>query len=90
MSAHLQAATHNLVAPPGTPRHFDRVVRYSHLSQQSVETLSTEATRKAQALLEEINALARELQEQDANANGHGHFAFGAYQMFQPDTETKE
>ncbi|MEZ5720528.1 MAG: DUF6502 family protein [Paracoccaceae bacterium] len=90
LSAHLQAATHNLVAPPGTPRHFDRVVRYSHLSQRSVEALSAEATKKAQALLEEINAMARALQEQDADTDGHGHFAFGAYQMFQPDTDTKE
>lgn len=86
LSAHLQAATHNLVAPPDAPRHFDRVVRYSHLSPQSIEALSAVTKKKAQALLEEVSAMARELQEQDAEAGKNGRFAFGAYQMLQPDT----
>ncbi len=90
LSAHLQAATHNLVAPPGQPRHFDRVVRYSHLSPQSIASLSATAAEKAQILLEEISAMARELQEEDAGTGHRGRFAFGAYQMLQPGKGDKE
>ena len=66
LTAHLSAATHNLLAAQDDPRHFDRVVRYSHLSDEAVEELTRAASEKAQSLLEEINAMARELQEKDA------------------------
>lgn len=84
LSAHLRAATHNLVAPEGSTRHFDRVVRYSHLSDASVQRLTLLAAERAQALLEEVNALALQLQQQDAEQPApqpSGHFAFGAYVM---------
>lgn len=90
LSAHLAAATHNLLAPKGATRHFDRVVRYSHLSPEAVDLLSAAAAEKAQMLLEEINALARELQERDAGSDHTGRFAFGGYVLPTPDTEDGE
>lgn len=84
LSAHMVAATHNLLSPPGAIRHFDRAVRYSHLSEQSVDALNNLASVKTQALLEEINAEARRLQEadsaqEDASAPASGRFVLGAY-----------
>lgn len=90
LSAHLRAATHNLVAPAGTPRHFDRVARYSHLSPDSVRMLAAMTAEKAQALLEEISAMARQLQEQDADTGVNGRFAFGAYLLPEPGTEDEK
>ncbi|TRD15495.1 DUF6502 family protein [Palleronia caenipelagi] len=90
LSAHLQAATHNLIAQPGAERQFDRAVRYSHLSPASIEALSALATARAQDLLEDINAEARRLQERDANTNPSGHYAFGAYQMCQIPKEDEQ
>jgi hypothetical protein len=83
LSAHLAAATDNLLAPPEGPRHFDRAVRYSHLSEASVEHLRKMSAAKAQELLEEINAEARKLQEADEatqnDADPKRRFVLGAY-----------
>lgn len=79
LTAHMTAATQNLLAGEGDPRHFDRVVRYSHLSDASVAELDALARTEAQALLERLNARARELQDQDADQNARGRFAAGAY-----------
>lgn len=79
LSTHLSAATHNLIAPERGALNFDRIVRYSHLSGDSVETLNRLTQEKAQMLLEEINALAREMQMSDATQATDGRFAFGAY-----------
>jgi hypothetical protein len=84
LSAHMQAATHNLLADEGTPRHFDRILRYSHLSDTSVAALSAAANEKAQALLEELNEMAQELQMQDADLGQTGRFALGAYVLPTP------
>lgn len=86
LSAHLAAATHNLVSPKQAERHFDRVVRYSHLSPDSIDDLSRAAAEKAQRLLEDINAMARELQEKDADKGRVGRFAFGAYIHPEPES----
>lgn len=78
---HLRAATHNLSAKEGEARCFDRAVRYSHLSRDSVDFLEQEARDQAQHLLEKINALAYDLQQKDADqahAND-GKFVLGAY-----------
>ncbi|MGB3316000.1 MAG: hypothetical protein WBB85_16485, partial [Albidovulum sp.] len=65
-----------------------RVVRYSHLSQASVESLTGEAETKAQALLEEINRMAQDLQHRDRDLSGTNRFAFGAYVLSpRPKTE---
>jgi hypothetical protein len=79
LSSHLQAATQNLLATEGQPRNFDRIVRYSHLSDDSVLRLTREANEKAQALLEEINATAQGMQKHDASGGQRGKFSFGAY-----------
>lgn len=85
LSAHLTAATQNLLAESGARRNFDRAVRYSHLSDASVEELRKISDEKAQALLQEINALARDLQERDQNGGHAGRFAMGAYVLPTPD-----
>lgn len=76
---HLTAATQNLLAGDTTDRHFDRAVRYSHLSAESVDALQQAASDGAQALLQEINQQARSLQDQDTDKGETGRFAFGAY-----------
>jgi hypothetical protein len=87
LSAHFDAATRNLLATEDAPRHFDRAVRYSHLSDASVEALRDKADALAQQLLEEINAQAHALQDSD-DAGGHaGRFVLGAYVLATPDAE---
>jgi hypothetical protein len=58
-------------------------VRYSHLSEASVEHLRKMSAAKAQELLEEINAEARKLQEADeatqSDADPKRRFVLGAY-----------
>ncbi|WP_424978285.1 DUF6502 family protein [Leisingera sp. S232] len=90
LTAHLAAATQNLLAEPGGKRHLDRAVRYSHLSQAAVETLRKTSTEKVQALLEEINSEARLLQEQDADGGHSGRFVLGAYILPTPGKTSKE
>ncbi|KIC13417.1 DUF6502 family protein [Leisingera sp. ANG-Vp] len=90
LSAHLAAATQNLLAGNGDPRHFDRAVRYSHLSPASVEKLHQLSAQKAQALLEEINAEARALQEQEAESSFDGRFVLGAYILPSPGGTSEE
>ncbi|MET1411869.1 DUF6502 family protein [Roseibium sp. HPY-6] len=79
LSAHLAAATHNLIAGDDTPRHFDRAVRYSHLSAASVEELRALSSEKAQQFLQTINAKARQLQDRDEDDNQTGRFVAGTY-----------
>jgi hypothetical protein len=79
LSAHLAAATHNLLADDDAPRHFDRAVRYSHLTAESVEELRDISAEKAQVLLQDINAKARQLQDRDQDGNQNGRFVVGAY-----------
>lgn len=81
---HMQAATHNLMADTQTPRHFDRAVRYSHLSNASLEQLRQISSTSAQELLLKINKLAKQLQDQDVDHSQNGNFAFGAYILSQP------
>lgn len=90
LSAHLAAATQNLLAGNGDPRNFDRAVRYSHLSPASVEKLHRLSAEKAQALLEEINAEARALQEQEAESSFDGRFFLGAYILPSPGGTSEE
>lgn len=79
LSAHLAAATHNLIAEEDTPRHFDRAVRYTHLSAASVEELRAISAKKAQKMLQDINVRARQLQDQDQDSDQKGRFAAGTY-----------
>lgn len=79
LSAHLMASTQNLLSDETTERNFDRAVRYSHLSAASVDALHKIASAKAQALLQEINALARDMQNDDQDGDPVGKFVLGAY-----------
>ena len=90
LSAHLAAATHNFLAAEDDRRHFDRVVRYSHLSDTSVAELEDRAKSGAQRLLEMLNARARELQEEDADRNAKGKFTTGVFVLPTPDTNEEE
>jgi hypothetical protein len=81
LSAHLMAATHNLLSKDGEDRHFDRAVRFTHLSEASVKTLTEFADRKAQELLQEINAMARDMQNADQGGETGGKFIAGAYTL---------
>ncbi|EEE36043.1 conserved hypothetical protein [Rhodobacteraceae bacterium KLH11] len=79
LSAHLTVATQNLLAEPGALRHFDRAVRYSHLSAESVDALNRFSSDRAQVLLQEINALARDMQDGDHGSDHDGRFVIGTY-----------
>jgi len=81
LSDHLRVAVENAVAHKDEPRQFDRVVRYSHLSPASVASLEAAARDRATNYLEELNALALELQKQDdASGQAHrGRFVSGIY-----------
>ncbi|MDP5219755.1 DUF6502 family protein [Ruegeria sp. 2205SS24-7] len=84
LSAHLRAATQNLLAAPGDARNFDRAVRYSHLSLESIEQLRQLSEEQAQTLLQDINALARTLQDRDESGGHRGRFVMGAYILPSP------
>lgn len=78
---HIDVATRNVLSDPGMPRHFDQVVRYSHLSEASVKKLEAEARREARKYLENLNAMAHRLQSED-DASGElsgGRFVAGAF-----------
>lgn len=89
LTAHMTAATHNLLADQGAARFFDRVVRYSHLSDASVSELEKMARSEAQAMLEKLNARALELQERDQSQHASGKFTAGAFVLPVPNNEDK-
>lgn len=78
---HVRVAAQNVLSPPGAPRHFDQVLRYSHLSEASVETLEAEARKMAHDYLVTLNALAHRLQSEDdaSGALANGRFVTGAF-----------
>lgn len=91
---HLRIATENVLSPPGAPRQFDQVLRYSHLSASSVAALEAEARKMAQSYLETLNAMAHRLQSED-DASGqlaNGRFVTGAFiaPIHPTDTSTPE
>ncbi|MCB2136573.1 MAG: hypothetical protein KDE08_11625 [Rhodobacteraceae bacterium] len=88
LTTHLKAATDNLVAPEGSARHFDRVLRYSRLSEASVGELDQLAHARAQTMLEEVDAIAQRLQDADGLTKPGGCFALGAYVL--PTLPAKE
>ena len=90
LSGHLTAATQNLLAEPGAKRNFDRAVRYSHLSSESVEELRQVSDTRAQALLQDINALARTLQDRDQDKGCEGRFVLGAFILASPPGDEQE
>lgn len=78
---HVRIATENVLTPPGEPRQFDQVLRYSHLSDASVTQLEETARAMAADYLGTLNALAHKLQSQD-DASGNllnGRFVTGVF-----------
>lgn len=78
---HVRVAAENVLSPPGAPRKFDQVVRYSHLSDASVAALEAEARKLARNYLEHMNAMAHRLQSDD-DASGqlsNGQFVSGVF-----------
>lgn len=78
---HLRIAADNVLSMPGAPRQFDQVVRYSHLSEDSVRALEDEARKLGRAYLEHMNAMAHRLQSKD-DASGqlaNGRFVAGVF-----------
>ena len=78
---HLRVAVDNTLTNDTDTKAFDRVLRYSHLSQSSVEQLENYARERGQTYLEELNELAHELQKRD-DLDGETHrarFVSGVY-----------
>lgn len=90
LATHMAAATQNLLAQKGARRQFDRVLRYSHLSDASVAELDQLARDEAQSFLTRLNARAHELQQRDAEHGARGRFAAGAYILPTPDAAEKD
>jgi len=88
LSAHLNAATHNLIADEDTPREFDRAVRHSGLTEESITRLDALAREKAQALLEELDSLARDMKAAESGSSSSGRFTFGAYGLTEPPEQS--
>ena len=63
------------------PPFLERSVYYDQLSAESVEKLSKLSRRRSSEILQELNALARDLQEQDGVENKGKKFRmnFGYY-----------
>ena len=77
LSAHLEATASNL-ASVDSP-HFERAAHFNQLSPSSIARLEEEAGQKLQALLEDINAIALGLQDEDADENQIGRISIGGY-----------
>lgn len=90
LSAHLEAATQNLIAIEGQNRNFDRAVRYSHLSDASIIKLEAFASAKAQKVLQAVNAEARALQDADQDKHHKGRFVLGSYILATPKSDEEE
>lgn len=88
IAAHLEAATHNILATSGEARFFERALRYSHLSDASLSELDAMAQDMAGKVLQTLNAQARQLQLRDQDDDHTGVFTFGAYSM--PKTSGEE
>ena len=78
---HLNISVNNALATSTDHKAFDRVLRYSHLSQQSVEQLEAASREAALAYLTTLNALAHSYQRTDATRepDASGRFVTGVF-----------
>lgn len=91
LEPHLQAAVHNLTSGPDADRRYDRALRYSHLSPDSVEALDGMARAAAQAMLEALAREAHALQQKDREReDATGRFVLGAYVLPTKPEDTEE
>ncbi|WP_298918669.1 DUF6502 family protein [uncultured Roseobacter sp.] len=81
LSDHLRVAVENATDRLESRRHFDQVLRYSHLSDKSINILEDAARKRAREFLDELNSLAHELQQQDDRAEepARGRFVTGIF-----------
>jgi hypothetical protein len=85
---HLAAASHNLL--DGRPPFLERSVHYDALGPESVEALRTLSRELAVKAMQEINARALELQQQDAdNPNASQRMTFGVYFYSRDEQDTE-
>lgn len=92
MSDHLRIAVENTIENDTGTKNFDRVLRYSQLSQASVDQLEKTARADAAAYLEKLNTLAYQLQvEDDGKPPEHrGRFVSGVYIAPVPDPDQED
>ncbi|MFQ6551805.1 DUF6502 family protein [Aestuariibius insulae] len=75
---HLAAASENLMED--TPEFLERAVFYNNLSKSSIDAIEARARDLSQNALLEINAMARQFQEDDAQTGGTlQRFRYGVY-----------
>jgi hypothetical protein len=84
---HLAAAVHNVLGRPDP--FLERSVNYNNLSSAAVAELSELARRRGMEVLQELNARALRLQQQDSGQPGASQrFNFGLY-LFREDLQTQ-
>ncbi|WP_342077003.1 DUF6502 family protein [Yoonia sp. SS1-5] len=78
---HVSVAVDNAISDDPADKAFDRVLRYSHLSQASVEELDAASRAAALDYLNKLNSLAHDLQTRDAESEPQetGRFVTGVY-----------
>jgi hypothetical protein len=85
---HLAAATHNMTGA-GAPL-LERSVNYNNLSQAAVEELTALARQRGMEVLQEVNARALRLQQQDSGQSGASHrFNLGVYVFSEDQAESR-
>lgn len=88
LSDHMRVAIQNATTDDRLPKDFDRVLRYTNLSDASVAKLEAAARDRATAYLKELNAMAHNLQQADQGTSSTGRFVTGVY--IAPDTSRHE
>lgn len=90
---HATTAVANVLAAPNPAPYFERAVHYNRLSAYSLKELEALSRRLQQQVLEEINARALALQDDDkGSTSATGRFRCGAFIFCQESSEqaTKE
>ncbi len=80
LSAHLEAASSNLLADHDEAPFFERAAHFNNLSVESIRQLDMKARKLKQALLEQINRDALAYQKEDSkDSKNRQRISFGAY-----------
>lgn len=76
---HMRIAIQNATTSGQQPKDFDRVLRYTNLSSDSVAKLEATARELASAYLNTLNEMAHGLQQADHDTQSTGRFVTGVY-----------
>jgi hypothetical protein len=89
---HLRVAVENTVGDKTARKSFDQALRYTHLSQSSLDELEKHARTAASAYLNDLNTRAYNLQKRDDDdPNQHkGRFVSGVYIAPVPEEAPKD